>query len=301
LKLGRDCGVDFRDMPRLGWLILLLLIALAVPNLAWGDGVALAKAGLAAQAQGQWAEAIKLYGQALAAGDLSDASRFKVMGLRANALGVQGRHEEAMAEFAEVIRLDPEDPSAYIGRGIVHLQRGENELAIADDNAALERAPASSFAHVNRATALFYAGRFAEAAADFAYVRKGDPGDAHWTLWLHLARARAGAEDQAEFAANAQAIEGKDWPGPVVAYYLGQASAAEVEQAAAAGETKAWRLQQGCDVSFYFAEEKLLRAEKDEAKRLFQKVLEDCQLYRGNFMYFSRSYGAAKAELARLQ
>src|SRR5262249_9698943 len=124
---------------------------------------------------------------------------------------------------------------------------------------------------------------------------------AHWALWLHLSRARAGADDQAEFQANARAIAVKDWPGPVLAFYLGQASKAEVEQAAAAGETKAWRLQQGCDASFYFAEDQLLRARKDEAKRLFQKVLEDCQLYRANYMYFSRSYGAAKAELARLQ
>jgi hypothetical protein len=44
-------------MARLGWLILLLLIALAVPKHARGDGVVLAKAGLAAQ--GHWDQAIE--------------------------------------------------------------------------------------------------------------------------------------------------------------------------------------------------------------------------------------------------
>ena len=288
-------------MPRMAWLILLLLLALVVPDLAWGDGVALAKAGLAAQGRGEWDQAITLYGQALAAGNLSQASRLKVMGLRANALGIQGRQEEAIAAFGEVIRLEPSDPAPYVGRGIVHLQQGETDLAIADDEAAIKLAPDYSFAYVNRATAEFYAGRFADAAADFARVQRNDPADAHWTLWLHLSRARGGEADQAEFQANARAIAAKEWPGPVVAFYLGRASAAEVEQAAAAGETKAWRLQQGCDASFYFAEEKLLYGERDEARHLFQKVLDDCQLYRGNFMYFSRSYGAAKAELARLQ
>ena len=42
------------------------------------------------------------------------------------------------------------------------------------------------------------------------------------------------------------------------------------------------------------------RGAQDEAKQRFAKVLSDCDLYRSNFIYFSRSYGAAAAELKRL-
>ncbi|HEY8013400.1 MAG TPA: tetratricopeptide repeat protein, partial [Dongiaceae bacterium] len=172
-------------MRKLGWLLLLLF--LVSPGQARADGVALANAGHQAQLQGQWDEAIRLYTAALDSGDLNSKGRLLVMGLRANALGVRGRTDEAIAGFDAVIAADPQNPAPYVGRGMVHLQRGEAELAIADDDAAIRIAPQDSFARANRAMAAFYLGKFAEAAEDYAIVQAGDPGDAGFLLWLHLA------------------------------------------------------------------------------------------------------------------
>jgi len=285
-------------MRKLGWLLLPMLL-LANPVPASADGVALANAGHQAQLQGQWDEAIRLYDAALAAGDLNPKGRLLIMGLRANALGVRGRTEEAIAGFDAVIALDPQNPAPYVGRGMVHLQRGEADLAIADDDAAIRIAPQDSFARANRAMAAFYLGKFADAAKDYAIVQAGDPTDAGFLLWLHLARARADIEDDAAFQRDAAAIDTKDWPGPVVAYFRGRATAGQVEAAAAIG-SKAAQLQQGCDAGFYLGEDALIQGRKDEAKQRFAKVLSDCDLYRSNFIYFSRSYGAAAAELKRL-
>ncbi len=284
-------------MRKLGWL--LLLFFLVSPGQARADGVALANAGHQAQLQGQWDEAIRLYDAALATSDLNPKGRLLIMGLRANALGVRGRTEEAIAGFDAVIAQDPQNPAPYVGRGMVHLQRGEAELAIADDDAAIRIAPQDSFARANRAMAAFYLGKFAEAAEDYAIVQAGDPGDAGFLLWLHLARARAGLEDDAAFQRAAAAIDVNSWPGPAVAYFRGRATAAQVEAAAAIG-SKAEQLQQGCDAGFYLGEDALIQGRKDEAKQRFTKVLADCDLYRSNFIYFSRSYGAAAAELKRL-
>ncbi|HXU57683.1 MAG TPA: hypothetical protein VN710_02985, partial [Verrucomicrobiae bacterium] len=113
------------------------------------------------------------------------------------------------------------------------------------------------------------------------------------------ARARAGTEDGAAFERAATAIDANSWPGQVVAYFRGRATAARVEAAAALG-SKAEQLQQGCDAGFYLGEDALIQGRKDEAKQRFAKVLSDCDLYRSNFIYFSRSYGAAAAELKRL-
>jgi lipoprotein NlpI len=283
-------------MRKLGWL--LLLFFLMSPGQARADGVALANAGHQAQLQGQWDEAIRLYTAALDSGDLNSKGRLLVMGLRANALGVRGRTDEAIAGFDAVIAADPQNPAPYVGRGMVHLQRGDAELAIADDDAAIRIAPQDSFARANRAMAAFYLGKFAEAAEDYAIVQAGDPGDAGFLLWLHLARARAGLEDDAAFQRAAAAIDVNSWPGPAVAYFRGRATAAQVE--AAAIGSKAEQLQQGCDAGFYLGEDALIQGRKDEAKQRFTKVLADCDLYRSNFIYFSRSYGAAAAELKRL-
>jgi tetratricopeptide (TPR) repeat protein len=102
---------------------------------------------------------------------------------------VRGRTEEAIAGFDAVIAADPQNPAPYVGRGMIHLERGEADLAIADDDAALGIAPQDSFARANRAMAAFYLGKFEDAAKDYAIVQAGDPGDAGFLLWLHIARA----------------------------------------------------------------------------------------------------------------
>src|ERR1700751_3011512 len=107
-------------MRRLSWLLLFFLVT--VPLAARADGFALAKQGFQAQKQGQWDEAIRLYGAALESSDLDDKGRLLVMGLQANALGIRGRYDEAIQAFDAAIRLDPSISPPYIGRGLVHLQ-----------------------------------------------------------------------------------------------------------------------------------------------------------------------------------
>ena len=284
-------------MRRLSWLLLLFLVT--APLAARADGLALAKQGFQAQKQGQWDEAIRLYGAALESTDLDDKGRLLVMGLRANALGIRGRYDEAIQAFDAAIRLDPSSPLPYVGRGMVHLQMGEADLAITDDEAAMKIAPEDRFAQANRALARFYLGRFDAAAEDYATVHAHDPADAGFLLWLHIARARAGADDTAAFRQDAAAIDPARWPSPAVAYFLGQATAEEVTAAADQG-SKAERLQQGCEAGFYLGESALLKGDKSAAEAQFRKVLSDCDLYRSNYVYFSRAYGAAAAELKRL-
>ncbi|HKF64074.1 MAG TPA: tetratricopeptide repeat protein [Dongiaceae bacterium] len=284
-------------MRRLCWLLLLFLVT--APLAAHADGFALAKQGFQAQKQGQWDEAIRLYSAALEAGDLDDKSRLLVMGLRGNALGIRGRYDEAVQAFDAAIRRDPSSPLPYVGRGMVHLQMGAADLAIADDEAAMKIAPEDRFAQANRALARFYLGRFDAAAEDYASLHAHDPADAGFLLWLHIARERAGADDDDAFRQDAAAIDPARWPGPAVAYFLGQGTAEEVMAAADQG-SKAERLQQGCEAGFYLGEAALLKGDRSTAQAEFRKVLTDCDLYRGNYVYFSRAYGAAAAELKRL-
>ncbi len=48
------------------------------------------------------------------------------------------------------------------------------------------------------------------------------------SAWLHIARARAGENDAEELARNAGKINVKQWPGTLVAYFLGQAKIDEL-------------------------------------------------------------------------
>ncbi len=280
-------------------LIPLALLLTSIGPSAWANASDLVKAGIGAQQRGDWSQAADLYGQALALGELSPKGRAQVLGLRANAYGTQGLHDKAIADFTDAIKIAPADPTPLVGRSIVHRQTGDYDRAIADDDAALKLVPDYTFAFTNRGMANFYAGRFAAAAGDFAKSQAADPTEPDFVLWLHLSRARAGQDDAQELARMAAKVDPKSWAGPAVALFLGQMKPEEV-RAAAADKNPVLQRQQGCEAAFYLGEDALLHGRKDEARTQFQTVLEQCAMYKINYVYFSHVYGAAQTELKRV-
>ena len=281
--------------------LLAILVAsiFTVCNTAQAGGLDLAKAGLAAQQHGDWDQALQLYGQALDAGDLTPQTQARVLGLRANAYGVKGLYDKAKADFSAAIEVTPNDPAPYVGRSIVYRQMGDYSRAVADDDAAITLKPDYDFAYTNRGLAEFYAGQFAMAAEDFAKSQAADPGEPDFVLWLHISRARAGQDDKDELARNAAKVDPERWAGPAVALFLDRIKPEDLP-AKAADENPTFKRQQGCEASFYLGEYALLRGRTDEAKHLFQSVLDDCALYKTTYAYFSQVYGAAKEELKRI-
>ena len=67
-------------------------------------------------------------------GGLSETQRHYNAGVE---LGEQGRFEEAIAEYDEVIRIDPQLASAYNNRGVVHRSLDQLHQAGADYDEAI--------------------------------------------------------------------------------------------------------------------------------------------------------------------
>ena len=77
-------------------------------------------------------------------------------------------HQEAIAKYTEVIRLDSGDASAYHNRGLDKAQLGMFEDAIADYDEAIKLDPRiPSFAYGNRGWAKVQLGRYEDAITDF--------------------------------------------------------------------------------------------------------------------------------------
>lgn len=295
-------------------------------------------------------EAIRLFGQALTAGDLSPADQVaarKARGHQYTAKSMiadafvrldQARtlRNSAIADFTAALVLKSDDDSLYVARGQDHRLNGEYDQAIADFDAALKLKNTAStlilraasrravgnydgaIADFDAALAAgdkdsgieaweimnergftrFLAMRYAEAAADFekslALGQTAHAGDVLWlpyqSAWLHIARARAGQNDTEELTRNAAKLDLKQWPGTLIAYFLGQATFDQLSPPSSHGTMGHGR---ECNLSFFTAEQALAKNDIVQAARLFQRARAVCNIH-------TVSYLAAGVELKRL-
>jgi tetratricopeptide (TPR) repeat protein len=311
------------------------------------------KAANAAAEQGKADDAIRLFSQALAAGDLSPADQFTALkgrgseytakSLIADAFEridqARGLRADAVADFTAALGIKTDDAGLYVARAQVYDLNGQNDSAIADFDAALklnnspvtlvqrassltakgdyDRAVAdytaalaidtkdakdagieASDIYSQRGYAQFIAARYAAAAADFDKAltlgSAGRTGDVLWlpyqAAWLHVARARAGENDAEELARNAGKIDLKQWPGTLIAFFLGQVKSDQVTPPSSHGAMGRGR---ECNLSFFTGEHALINKDAAEAARLFVRARAVCNIHTVHYL-------AAGVELKRL-
>ena len=108
--------------------------------------------------------------------------------------------------------------------------------------------------------------------------------------WLHIARARAGENDAEELARNAGKIDLKQWPGTLVAYFLGQAT---LEQLTPPSSHGAMGHARECNLAFFSGEQSLVKSDSAEAVRQFTRARAVCNIHTVHYV-------AAGVELKRL-
>jgi tetratricopeptide (TPR) repeat protein len=314
------------------------------------------KAANAAAEQGKADDAIRLFSQALAAGDLSPADQFTarkgrgseytVKSLIADAFErldqARGLRADAVADFTAALAIKTDDADLYVARAQVYDLNGQNDSAIADFDAALklnnspltlvQRASSlsakgdydravtdytaalaivtkdakdtkdagieASDIYSQRGYAQFIAARYAAASADFEKAltlgAAARTGDVLWlpyqAAWLHIARARAGQNDAEELARNAGKIDLKQWPGTLIAFFLGQAKADQLSPPSSHGAMGRGR---ECNLSFFSGEQALIKNDGAEAARLFVRARAVCNIHTVHYL-------AAGVELKRL-
>lgn len=121
--------------------------------------------------QGNPAEALKAYGEALA---LESGNAMAHVG-RGDAERAAGKVDRAIAEYSQALRLDPRLAIAFNNRGLLHSRKGEHDRALADFSEALRCDPQMAIAHHNRAAVHFNKGDFDRAIADYTEALKRHP------------------------------------------------------------------------------------------------------------------------------
>jgi protein O-GlcNAc transferase len=82
----------------------------------------------------------------------------------------QGRYDEAMAEFLEVLGCDPDHARAHLGLGLVYCFVGRFEESLEELKRAVECAPDWVDAHLNLAKTYAMLGMYDEARTAFHRV-----------------------------------------------------------------------------------------------------------------------------------
>ena len=109
------------------------------------------------------------------AGGLGAHNRAIVLGNRAAALKLLGRYDEAVADLARAIELDPDNPQYRSQRGDVLSRKQQYAEAIADYTKAIEVAPRNPWPHFGRGHAYLAQGNAELAAADFTEALRAKP------------------------------------------------------------------------------------------------------------------------------
>jgi tetratricopeptide (TPR) repeat protein len=224
---------------------------------------------------------------------------------RGQAYDLNGQYDPAIADFDAALKL-AKSPVTLAQRAGSELAKGDYDRAVAGFTDALDlvakdptdaRIEAADL-YSERGYAEFVAARYAAAAADFdKAVTLGSPkrgGDVLWlpyqAAWLHIARARAGQQDAEELARNAGKIDVKQWPGTLVAYFIGQAKLDELTPPSSHGSMGHAR---ECGLSFFAAEQILAKNDNAEAAKRLTRARAVCNIHTVYYL-------AAGVELKRL-
>jgi tetratricopeptide (TPR) repeat protein len=132
-----------------------------------------------------WRDSVTLWTHSLSCTPDNAIARFTL----GDALGQQGRPEEAMAQYREALRLNPGYVNAHNNLGLTLVQLGQTDDAIAEYREALRLDPNRSNAHINLGDALAQEGRLQEAIDEFREAIRVDPAsaEAHYDLGKALA------------------------------------------------------------------------------------------------------------------
>lgn len=144
------------------------------------------RARAAAQA-GQLDTALKLATQAVTA----EPNHAEARAIRASIHEAMGNLNLALHDLDALIRLVPESAKLRNHRGELRFFLADINGSIEDFDRAIALDPDSAPYHWQRGISLYYAGRYADGAAQFESHRKVNPDDVENAAWHYLCKARA--------------------------------------------------------------------------------------------------------------
>lgn len=149
----------------------------------------------------------------------------------ANFLEQMGRTDNALSLYNSMLKRNPKFIPALYGRCMVSLSKLEDDKAAADAQKAVAAAPRDPVALRMRGIVELMTGKYEEAEADFKKALELNEGDPMSNLFVYFMLCKEGIPDKAvDFLRGVleSKIQTEDWPAPVLKFWRGTASMADL-------------------------------------------------------------------------
>lgn len=221
-------------------------------------------------------EGVKKTTETIAGGKLSGADLSYAYCDRSLARGDLGRHDEALQDANEAIRLAPNSSAAFVCRAQAHFKNGQFDKSVADYSKAIALGATETTVFRERGTSKLAAGRLEEAATDYAkaYELADNPEARTFSgIWLAVAYGRLGKPVPEALVAQAAAEKTGQWPRPALAMLTGALSPQELLKLIdeKKGDDRQMALSEGY---LYLAERSLALGDIDGARNYLEKSRE---------------------------
>jgi lipoprotein NlpI len=153
-------------------------------------------------------------------------------------LAHEDRHEQALPDYDQVIKLEPQRLMTWHLRGVSHFHLGHINESIADFNHYLELSPSQEPYHWQRGIAFYCAGRYEDGQRQFQLYHAVRSNDVENAVWHFLCVARGSGLGKARESFLPVSGDRRVPMMQIYAFFAGKAQPEEVMAAAKAGNAK---------------------------------------------------------------
>ncbi|MBX3447000.1 MAG: tetratricopeptide repeat protein [Parvibaculaceae bacterium] len=192
---------------------------------------------------------------------------------RGIALDNVAAHDLAQQEFEKAIRLKPRMAEIHHARGVSRVAAGEFNEALHDFDTAIDLDPEQRSAFNGRGRANYHLRRLDAARRDLEQSLAFETGYVYPALWLHLVHLRSGKPQPAVLRSHAEKFS-DDWPRPILDFFAGLIDREALFEKAAEGTPSVQR-EQLCEVQFFLGAAQAARGDR-RGKAALEAAREIC-------------------------
>lgn len=181
---------------RLGFLVIIFLLACASAPAAEADAESLMNKAQAALLKGDPPIALELANKAVQAAPGNAQCYF----VRGRIYVAQREHVKAIEDFDKVLKMEPRGAEIYHLRGCEHFKAGHITESIADFDKFLEFVPKQAPQQWQRGISYYYAGQYEDGRKQFELHQTVNPADVENAVWHFLCVSRLDGPEKARAA-----------------------------------------------------------------------------------------------------